>query len=228
MNSVHEPGSNGGSKTSPSEKTRSKNQAGCTSTQLAQLARPGVHWRRARAAQPAVPRALCAPSRAPCLPCALPAARPACRVPRAPAPRLRAQHQHAQRLPAPACAPRARPTPHACGPQRPRLRPTPARPSAHACAPRLRAPAPTPAPQLPSPCYIVTQAHPSSQYSLYCNTNLLPTKLYCNTVSSRPATSIAIQTSPLTILFWPSNLQYNFVLQLNLHYSCNTIQATQA
>ena len=25
---------------------------------------------------------------------------------------------------------------------------------------------------------------PSSQYSLYCNTNLLPTKLYCNTVSS--------------------------------------------
>ena len=38
----------------------------------------------------------------------------------------------------------------------------------------------------PAPAHVISRPRPStsSQYSLYCDTNLLPTKLYCNTVSS--------------------------------------------
>ena len=44
MNSVHEPGSNGGSEQIPSRKTRSKTKPGARAPKLAQLARPGAHW----------------------------------------------------------------------------------------------------------------------------------------------------------------------------------------
>ena len=88
-------------------------------------------------------------------------------------------------------------------------------PNVHACAP-----APTPAPQLPSPCCIVTQAHPSSQYSLYCNTNLLPIKLYCNAVSSQASH-----------LYCNTNLtSHNTILAFQPQYKtlyCNTISCSQ-
>ena len=50
MNSVHEPGPNGDSETLPSRKTRSKTKPGARAPKLAQLARPGAHWRAARMA----------------------------------------------------------------------------------------------------------------------------------------------------------------------------------
>ena len=50
-----------------------------------------------------------------------------------------------------------------------------------------------------------------------------PTILQYNVAIQFPP-SLAIQSLATT----QPRLQYNFVLQLNLHYSCNTIQATQA
>ena len=50
-----------------------------------------------------------------------------------------------------------------------------------------------------------------------------PTILQYNVAIQFPP-SLAIQSLPTT----QPRLQYNFVLQLNPHYSCNTIQATQA
>ena len=43
-----------------------------------------------------------------------------------------------------------------------------------------------------------------------------------------PTAHVAIHNTLLQYHFQPSSLQYNFVLQLNLDYSCNTIQAIQA
>ena len=129
----------------------------------------------------------------------------------------------------------ARPAPSAPSTRLPPVRP--ARPRL-ACAPsvstpnsvcaRLRAlhaqPRALPRAQLPSPCCIVTQAYPSSQYSFYCNTNLLPTKLYCNTVSSQASHLYCNTIAPLAIQFLPTNFTS---LQYNLLY-CNKISNPQA
>ena len=66
------------------------------------------------------------------------------------------------------------------------------------------------------------------QYTLvYCNTIFhvvcFPTILQYNVAIQFPP-SLAIQSLATT----QPRLQYSFVLQLNLDYSCNTIQATQA
>ena len=97
MNSVHEPGPNGDSETIPSRKKQVENHAGCTSTQLAQLAAPRLRSRdrvvagspgrvtelRARPARCRLRPALCRPCPARCR--TPPTARPA-RPCRAPAP----------------------------------------------------------------------------------------------------------------------------------------------
>ena len=59
------------------------------------------------------------------------------------------------------------------------------------------------------------------QYSFYVV--CFPTILQYNVAIQFPH-SLAVQSLATT----QPRLQYNFVLQLNLHYSCNTIQATQA
>ena len=59
------------------------------------------------------------------------------------------------------------------------------------------------------------------QYTFYVV--CFPTILKYNVAIQFPP-SLAIQSLATT----QPRLQYNFVLQLNLHYSCNTIQATQA
>ena len=59
------------------------------------------------------------------------------------------------------------------------------------------------------------------QYNFYVV--CFPTILQYNVAIQFPP-SLAIQSLTTT----QPRLQYNFVLQLNLHYSCNTIQATQA
>ena len=146
------------------EKKQVENQAGCTSTKLAQPVRTG------RAPNDQVARAP-RPCRAPAAPCRAPGRPPAC-----PAPRLRLPTR-------PSAYPRA-----LCAPRAP----------AATCPAALLA---QPLAQLPSLCCIVTQAYPGSQYSLYCNTNLLPTKLYCNTVSSKASHLYCNTISPLTIQF---------------------------
>ena len=155
-------------------KNQFENQAGCTSTQLAQHVRTSS----APSAQ-AAPRARSSARRLP-RPAARPRVRPraqrpvyACWAPQLllHAPALSYACLHAQ------C--------RACAPNR--------APNAH-----LRA---QPRAQLPSLCCIVTQAYPGSQYSLYCNTNLLPTKLYCNTVSSQASHLYCNTLSSLTIQF---------------------------
>ena len=187
------------------EKNKVENQAGCTSTKLAQP----VHTGRAPSAQ-----AACAPR--PCRP--LPRTRSSARAPAAP---CRTPARSLARLQSPATRPRVRPRvrPRAQRPVAlPRAQCSAARPRTQrpACA-CLRAPAPAarpsacrrlptrPAPclraQLPSPCCIVTQAYPGSQYSLYCNTNLLPTKLYCIIVFSQASHLYCNTLSSLTIQF---------------------------
>ena len=96
-----------------------------------------------------------------------------------------------------ACSPRARPARPACALRAPRAPCAPrVRPARPACALRAQ-----PRAQLPSLCCIVAQAYPGSQYSLYCNTNLLPTKLYCNTISSQASHLYCNTLSYLTIQF---------------------------
>ena len=208
MNSVHELDSRTMSKNLTHEKYRVKlgqKQAECTEcTALGQPARPAPRPRAPRLRPAPVPR----PPRAP------PTARPA------PAPFL-------SRAPLLQCLrPLARPCRAAPNPRPGRLAACPARPASPACAPSASTPsAQRLHAQLPSLCCIVTQAYLGSQYSLYCNTNLQPTKLFCNTVSSKASHLYCNTISPLTIQFYPSSLQYNFVLQLNLHYFCNTIHS---
>ena len=188
---------------------------------------PAAHT---RCSQPAQPAALCAPACAypaplhvhavsarllraprsccssPSLPRALPTARLPARLPLPPPAAC-----------APVCSLRARARAHC-----PLLRP-----SAHACSP-----APTPAPQLPSPCR-PTQAHNTVCIAIQtcCPLNFIAIQF-----PPRPATSIAIQTSPLTIQFWPSShntrhciaTQFHAVKTLSLQYKilyCNTISS---
>ena len=140
------------------------------------------------------------------------------------APRAQAVTPHAQaiapRAPAAPCcspAPPARSsTPHAC--RLSALHRAPCLPPVlpmHALRAQPRA-------QLPSPCCIVTQAYPGSQYSLYCNTNLLPTKLYCNTVSSQASHLYCNTLQCIATQFQRSKLPS---LQYNIVY-CNTISLT--
>ena len=70
-----------------SQKNRVENQAGCTSTQLAQLARPGAH----RSAQPATPRARLSSASALRHPARLSSACTPCPAPVRPTQHLRAQ-----------------------------------------------------------------------------------------------------------------------------------------
>ena len=156
-------------------------------------------------------------------PCA-PRLRPACRAPAAAC----STRPSAQLPTAPARAP-ARTSACALRPRPARLAPVQRPPALPARA--LRA-------QLPSLCCIVTRAYPGSQYSLYCNTNLLPTKLYCNTISSQANLLYCNTIAPLAIQFpFSSNLlhcntnqciaiHFQPILGSSLQYKilyCNTI-----
>ena len=169
-------------------------------SQVHQNTQPGLaeHTRRAQAAQPAAPRApACACRASMPFPRALCPCRPACRAPACtpvPAASLLPLAQHARALSAlrPARSPAARaPSAHAC---------CHAQPSAQPSAVSRHRPS------------------PGSQYSLYCNTNLLPiqpqysavycntllpNQLYCNTVLN-PCTPLYCNThEPLAIQFQP-------------------------
>ena len=103
-------------------------------------------------------------------------------------------------------------------------------------APPARAPA---APSVPSYLARAVSRHrptPGSQYILYCNTNLLPTKLYCNTVSwpTQPPLLqyIPVHCNPNSTLqasfsaIQYSVLQYNFPL-FSSPLLCNTMTVLQ-
>ena len=77
------------------------------------------------------------------------------------------------------------------------------------------------------PCNTIFQLSSLAIHSCILQYNFhvvcFPTILQYN-VAIQFLPSLAIQSLATT----QPRLQYNFVLQLNLHYSCNTIQATQA
>ena len=162
------------------------------------------------------------PGRAPSAQAALPGPRPgACRAPAAHAPRAPRAAACRPR----ACPPRTLPHASACAPASP------------ACAPSLL---PRPAQRPPSrhSCLScdtgsLVSCHCTSQYKFYNTLFSLnqpplaihPTVLQYDFFLTQPALLAfkSRNTHYLTIQFLPSNLQYNFVLQLNLHYSCNII-----